>query len=42
LSGFFWNLFSFSLSYFYLLEGSKIFFMSTKCFVWIVHVLIYL
>jgi hypothetical protein len=28
------------LSYFYLLEGSKIFFMSTKCFIWIVHVLI--
>jgi hypothetical protein len=38
----FWNLFSFSLSYFYLLEGSKIFFMSSKCFIWIVHVLIYL
>jgi hypothetical protein len=37
---FFWNLFSFSLSYFYLLEGSKIFFMSPKCFIWIVHVLI--
>jgi hypothetical protein len=32
----------FSLSYFYLLEGSKIFFMSPKCFIWIVHVLIYL
>jgi hypothetical protein len=32
----------FSLSYFYLLEGSKIFFMSSKCFIWIVHVLIYL
>jgi hypothetical protein len=32
----------FSLSYFYLLEGSKIFFMNTKCFIWIVHVLIYL
>jgi hypothetical protein len=29
------------LSYFYLLEGSKIFFLSTKCFIWIVHVLIY-
>jgi hypothetical protein len=29
-SGFFWNLFSFSLRYFYLLEGSKIFFMSTN------------
>jgi hypothetical protein len=29
-SDFFSNLFSFSLSYFYLLEGSKIFFMSTK------------
>jgi hypothetical protein len=28
------------LSYFYLLEGSKIFFMSPKCFIWIVHVLI--
>jgi hypothetical protein len=36
-SGFFWNLFSFSLSYFYLLEGSKIFFMSSKYFIWIVH-----
>jgi hypothetical protein len=24
------------------LEGSKIFFMSSKCFIWIVHVLIYL
>jgi hypothetical protein len=34
---FFWNLFSFSMSYFYLLEGSKIFFMSTKYFIWIVH-----
>jgi hypothetical protein len=31
----------FSLSYLYLLEGSKIFFMSSKCFIWIVHVLIY-
>jgi hypothetical protein len=30
------------LSYFYLLEGSKIFLMSSKCFIWIVHVLIYL
>jgi hypothetical protein len=30
------------LSYFYLLEGSKIFFMSSKCFIWIFHVLIYL
>jgi hypothetical protein len=38
LSGFFWNLFSFSLSYFYLLEGSKIFFMSSKYFILIVHV----
>jgi hypothetical protein len=38
----FWNLFSFSLSYFYLLEGTKIFFMSFKCFIWIVHVPIYL
>jgi hypothetical protein len=37
---FFWNLFSFSLSYFYLLEGSKIFFMSTKYFILIVHALI--
>jgi hypothetical protein len=27
-----------SLSYFYLLEGSKIFFLSTKYFIWIVHV----
>jgi hypothetical protein len=26
------------LSYFYLLEGSKIFFMSSKYFIWIVHV----
>jgi hypothetical protein len=41
-SGFFWNLFSFSLSYFYLLEGSKIFFMSSKYFIWIVHTSIYL
>jgi hypothetical protein len=41
-SGFFWNFFSFSLSYFYLLEGSKIFFMSSKCFIWIVQVLIQL
>jgi hypothetical protein len=32
----------FSLSYFYLLEDSKIFFMSSKCFTCIVHVLIYL
>jgi hypothetical protein len=30
------------LSYFYLLEGSKIFFMSTKCLIWIVRVFIYL
>jgi hypothetical protein len=30
------------LSYFYLLEGSKIYFMSSKFFIWIVHVLIYL
>jgi hypothetical protein len=37
-SGFFWNLFSFFLSYFYLLEGSKILFMSSKYFIWIVHV----
>jgi hypothetical protein len=29
----------FSLSYFYLLEGYKIFFMSSKQFIWIVHVL---
>jgi hypothetical protein len=28
----------FSLSYFYLLEGSKIFFMSSKRFIWIVRV----
>jgi hypothetical protein len=28
------------LSYIYLLEGSKIFFMSFKYFIWIVHVLI--
>jgi hypothetical protein len=41
-SGFFWDLFSFSLSFFYLLEGSKILFMSSQCFIWIVHVLIYL
>jgi hypothetical protein len=32
---------SFSLSLFYLLEGSKIFFMSTKCFIWIVRVPIF-
>jgi hypothetical protein len=30
----------FPLSYFYLLEGSTIFIMSSKCFIWIVHVLI--
>jgi hypothetical protein len=28
--------------HFYLLEGSKIFFLSTKFFIWIIHVLIYL
>jgi hypothetical protein len=28
----------FSLSYFYLLEGSKTFYMSSKYFIWIVHV----
>jgi hypothetical protein len=39
-SRFFWNLFSFSSSYFYLLEGSKIFFVSTKYFICIVCVLI--
>jgi hypothetical protein len=39
---FFWDLFSFFLTYFYLLEGSKIFFLSSKCFIWIVQVLIYL
>jgi hypothetical protein len=38
----FWNLLSFSLSYFYLLDGSKIFFMSSKYFIWIVHTPIYL
>jgi hypothetical protein len=32
----------FLLGYFYLLEGSKIFFMSSKYFIWIVHVPIYL
>jgi hypothetical protein len=32
------NFFIFSLSLFYLLEGSKIFFMSTKYFIWIVRV----
>jgi hypothetical protein len=37
-SGFFWNLFSFSLIYFYLLEGSKILFMSSEYFILIVHV----
>jgi hypothetical protein len=31
-SGFFWNLFSFSLSYFYLLEGSKILFQELQIF----------
>jgi hypothetical protein len=36
--GLFWDLFSLSLSYFYLLEGSKIFFMRSKYFTWIVHV----
>jgi hypothetical protein len=30
------------MSYFYLLEGSKIFFLNTKHFIWVVHVLIYL
>jgi hypothetical protein len=38
-SGFLQN---YSLSYFYLLESSKILFMSSKYFIWIVHVLIYL
>jgi hypothetical protein len=38
----FLNLSSFSLSYFYLLEGSKIFFMNSKYFIWIVHTSIYL
>jgi hypothetical protein len=32
----------FSLSLFYLLEGSKIFFMSFKYFIWLVHVPMYL
>jgi hypothetical protein len=32
----------FSLSYFYLLEDFKIFFMSSKYFIWIVRVSIYL
>jgi hypothetical protein len=41
-SGLFWNLFSFSVSYFYLIEGSKIFFMNSKYFIWVVHVPIYL
>jgi hypothetical protein len=29
--------FHFPLSYFYLLEGSKLFFMSSKYFIWIHH-----
>jgi hypothetical protein len=33
----FWNIFSLFSSYFYLLEGSKIFFMSSKYFIWIHH-----
>jgi ABC-type glycerol-3-phosphate transport system permease component len=41
-SSFFWNLFSLFLSLFYLLEGSKIFFMSSKHFIWIVRVSFYL
>jgi hypothetical protein len=32
-SGFFWNLFSFSLRLFYLLEGFKILFMFSKYFI---------
>jgi hypothetical protein len=35
----FWELFSLSSSYFYLLEGSKIFFMNSEYFIWIVRVL---
>jgi hypothetical protein len=35
----FWELFSLSSSYFYLLEGSKIFFMNSDNFIWIVRVL---
>jgi hypothetical protein len=31
---------NFFLSYFYLLEGTKNLFMSSKYFIWIVHVLI--
>jgi hypothetical protein len=38
----FLDLFSFSLRYLYLLEGSKIFLMSSKYFIWIVHTSIYL
>jgi hypothetical protein len=34
----FWDLFSFDLSYFYLLEGSKIFFLCSKYFIWIAQV----
>jgi hypothetical protein len=37
-SGLFWNYSQFPLSYFYLVEGSKIFSMSTKYFIWIVRV----
>jgi hypothetical protein len=39
---FFWNLFSFLWILFYLLEGSKILFMSSKYFIWIVYAPIYL
>jgi hypothetical protein len=41
-SEFFWNLFSFFVSYFYLIEGSKIFFVKSKYSIWVVHVQIYL
>jgi hypothetical protein len=34
----FWDLFSLSLSIFYLFEGSKTFFMRSKHFFWIAHV----
>jgi hypothetical protein len=41
----FWIFLEFILIFlekFLLLEGFEIFFMSSKCFIWIVHVLIYL
>jgi hypothetical protein len=39
ISIFFWNLFSLSSSYFYLLECSKIFFLISTYFIWVPHTL---